>query len=166
MEIDVVATRPAEVDADVLAFAVPEPVELPPAGQELDRLVAGELRHLIDDGELKGRRGKTTILHAGGRLSAHRLAAAGVGSRDELDSDSVRTAAAAIAVRAGEVGARSVAWVLDDDLGLPAAAQARAIVEGTALGPYDSGRWKTAADGRRVPIERLVLCGPGAAGVA
>jgi leucyl aminopeptidase len=167
MEIDVVATSPAEVDADVLAFAVPEPVELPAAGQELDRLVAGELRHLIDDGELKGRRGKTTILHTGARLSAHRLAAAGVGSRDELDSDSVRTAAAAIAVRAGEVGARSVAWVLDDGLGLPAAAKARAIVEGTALGPYDSGRWKTRnEDEERRPIERLVLCGSEASAVA
>ena len=54
MEIDVVETPPAEVDADVLAFAVSDPVELPPAGQELDRLVDGELRHLIDEGELKG----------------------------------------------------------------------------------------------------------------
>jgi leucyl aminopeptidase len=166
MEIDVVDTPPAEVDADVLAFAVPDPVDLPPAGQELDRLVAGELGHLIADGELKGELGKTTFLHAAGRLSAHRVAAAGVGPAGELDSDGLRTAAAAIAVRAGEVGASSVAWIVDGGSPLSAAEQARAIVEGTALGPYDAGRWKTGDDERRRGVARLVLCGPGATAVA
>jgi leucyl aminopeptidase len=166
MEIDVVDTLPAEVDADVLAFAVPDPVDLPPAGEELDRLFAGELGHLIADGELKGERGKTTFMHAAGRVSAHRVAAAGVGPAGALDSDSLRTAAAAIAVRAGEVGAHSVAWIVDGGSPLSTAEQARAIVEGTALGPYDAGRWKTGDDGRRRGVERLVLCGPGANAVA
>jgi leucyl aminopeptidase len=167
MEIDVVETPPAEVDADVLAFAVPDPVELPPAGEELDRLVDGEIRRLIDVGELKGKLGRTTFVHTDGRATAPRLAAVGVGAADAAAADALRTAAAAIAVRLGDVGGRSVAWVFDGDGGvLSAAERARAIVEGTALGPYDSGHWKTDADGRRVPIERLVLCGPGAAGVA
>ena len=167
MEIDVVETPPAEVAVDVLAFAVPDPVTLPPAGEELDRLVDGDLRHLIEDGELKGERGKATFLHTGGRVSAHRLAAGGVGASSELDSDSLRTAAAAIAVRAGEVGGRSIAWIVgDDDLSLGPAEQVRAIVEGTALGPYDPGRWKTRGNDRRHPVERLVLCGPEANAVA
>jgi leucyl aminopeptidase len=166
MEIDVVETAPAEVDADVLAFAVPDPVELPPAGEELDRLVDGEIRSLIESHEVKGELGKTTFLHTDGRVSARRLAAAGVGSRDRRDADGLRTAAAAVAVRAGDVGGRTVAWILGGDGGLSDEEQARAIVEGTALGPYDSGRWKTSEDGRRPAVERLVLCGPGAAGVA
>jgi leucyl aminopeptidase len=168
MEIDVVDTSPAEVDADLLVFAVADPAELPPAGDELDRLVAGELRHLIDDGELKGRRGKITVLHTDGRLSAHRLAAAGVGPQDRLDPDSLRTAAAATALRAGDVGARSVAWIVDGGgLGLDPAQQVTAIVEGTALGPHDMGRWKTSAEeDQRREVERLILCGPGAAAAA
>jgi leucyl aminopeptidase len=165
MEIDVVETPPAEVDADVLAFAVSDPVELPPAGQELDRLVDGELRHLIDEGELKGERGKATFLHTNGRITAHRVGAAGLGARAAQDADSLRTAAAAIAVRAADVGGRSVAWVLGEN-GLSAEEQARAIVEGTALGPYDAGRWKTRGNDRRRPVERLVLCGPGAVAAA
>src|ERR671925_243411 len=129
MEIDVVDSSPAEVAADVLVFAVPDPVALPPAGEELDRLIAGELRHLIEDGELKGRRGKITILHTAGRLPAHRIAAAGVGPQDQLDPDSLRTAAAAAAVRAGDIGARSVAWVVaGNGFGLDPAQQAAAIV--------------------------------------
>jgi leucyl aminopeptidase len=162
MEIDVVDTSPAEVVADVLAFAVQEPVQLQAAGQELDRLVNGGIRHLIEDGELKGERGKITLLHTREQLKAHRVAAAGVGAVG--DSDSLRTAAAAIALRAGEIGAKSVAWVLGDG-GLPAAEQARAIVDGIGLGPYDSGSWKTKEEARS-GVERLVLCGPGASAAA
>jgi leucyl aminopeptidase len=161
MEIDVVDASPAEVAADVLAFAVSEPIELPAAGQELDRLVDGGLQHLIEDGELKGERGRVALLHTRDKLGAHRLAAAGVGADD--DADSLRTAAAAIARRTHELGGKTVAWVLDEN-GLPPSDQARAVVDGIALGAYDAGIWKTKNE--HSPVERLVLCGPGAAEAA
>ncbi len=159
MEIDAVVTPPAGVEADLLAFSVRDPVELPPAAQELDRLVDGGLQHLIEDGELKGERGVVTVLHSLGRLPAHRIAAAGVGEARHYDSDSLRTAAATIATRAGDLGSRTVAWILEENGSLPAAEEARAVVEGMALGPYDSGRWKTRDDHPRRPVERLILCG-------
>ena len=112
MEIDVVEASPAEVAADVLAFAVPEPIELQSAGQELDRLVDGGIKHLIEDGELKGERGRVTLLHTRKTLKAHRLAAAGVGG--DGDADSLRTAAAETARRVSEVGGKTVAWILGD----------------------------------------------------
>jgi leucyl aminopeptidase len=167
MEIDVVATPPAGVEVDVLAFPVPDPVVLPPSGREFDRLVEGRLAHLIEDGELKGSPGSITLLHSDGRLTAHRLAAAGVGAESDAGADSLRTAAATVATRASEIGARTVAWVFEDNgFPLDAAEQARAVVEGIALGPYDAGRWKTKDDDRRVELERLVLCGPAAEAVA
>jgi leucyl aminopeptidase len=162
MEIDVVEGSPAEVAADVLAFAVPEPIELPPAGQELDRLVDGGIQHLIEDGELKGERGRVTLLHTRNELKAHRLAIGGIGA--DGDSDSLRTAAAAVARRASELGGKTVAWILSEN-GLPAAEQARAVVDGMSLGPYDAGIWKT-EDEQHGALERLVLCGPGAQDVA
>src|SRR5918996_1746913 len=170
MDIDIVASPPTGVEADVLAFPVPDPVVLPPSGQEIDRLVEGRLAPLIEDGELKGSRGRLTLLHSDGRLQAHRVAAAGVGARDETDADSLRTAAAAVARRASEIGARTVAWVLEES-GLPVGAsdQARAVVDGIALGPYYAGRWKTKADDdeeHTSELERLILCGPGAEAVA
>jgi leucyl aminopeptidase len=165
MEIEAVDTAPAKVNADVLAFAVPDPVELSRTAQEIDGLVDGELGHLVEDGELKGKLGKTTLVHTEGRLAAHRVAAAGVGSPADLDTDALRTAAAAVALRTGEVGGRSVAWIVGGS-GLSAAEQARAIVDGTVLGPYDAGRWKTGENDRRRAIERLVFCGPGASALA
>src|SRR5687768_18202378 len=115
MDIDVVAAPPAGVEADVLAFPVPDPVVLPPSGREFDRLVEGRLAHLIEDGELKGSPGSITLLHSDGRLTAHRLAAAGVGGKSDAGADSLRTAAATVATRASEIGARTVAWVLEDN---------------------------------------------------
>jgi leucyl aminopeptidase len=88
-----------------------------------------------------------------------------VGNGGILDPDRLRTAAAATASRAGDVGAQSVAWILDPNTAVTAVEQARAIVDGTAIGPYEAGRWKT--NGEAQPqIARLVLCGPGAETVA
>ena len=165
MQIEAVDTAPEKVDADVLAFAVPDPVDLGDSGRRFDELVAGELAHLVEDGELRGQLGRTTFVHTSGRLASHRVAAAGVGSQDRFDTDALRTAAAAVALRTGDIGGTTVAWVIDDGDGVPLspAEQARAIVDGVALGPYEAGRWKTREeDGRRRPVERLVLCGPGA----
>src|SRR4029450_13138841 len=94
MEIDVVEASPAEVAADVLAFAVPEPVELPPAVKELARLVDGGIQHLIEDGELKGERGRVTLLHTRDTLKAHRVAAGGGGA--DGGADRLRTAGAGV----------------------------------------------------------------------
>jgi len=164
MQVDVAETAPRDVEADVLGFAVFDPAELPTAVQELDGLVNGRLAHLVADGELTGSRGAVTVVHTAGELGAHRLAAAGVGAADELDADAVRTAAAAVAAKTGRTGGQTVAWLLADE-GLPAAEQARAAVEGIVLGRYELGRWKT-TDAPAAPVERIILCGPGADGVA
>jgi leucyl aminopeptidase len=77
-----------------------------------------------------------------------------------VDADRVRTAAAKAAARTLDLGGKAVGWVVEDD-SLSPAAQGQAIVDGTVLGPYEAGRWKTAED-RRGDVERLVLCGPAA----
>ena len=161
MEIDVVEAPPGGVEADVLVFPVPDPVTLTEAAQGVDRLLEGRLARLAEDGELRGERGRVALLHSEGRVGARRVGAAGTG-KGPLEADSLRTAAAAAARRTKEVGGTSIAWLLEGQGDLPPAEQARAIVEGTLLGPYEAGRWKTNGD-ERPDLERLVLCGPGAA---
>ncbi len=160
MQIDVVEAPPGGVEADVLAFAVRDPVELSAAAQGLDRLVEGRLARLIETGELRGDEGRVTLLHGDGRVAAERIGAVGLGSRT-LDADRLRTAAAQVAARTVDVGGTTVAWVVEEN-GLPPAEQGQAIVDGVVLGPYENGRWKT-EDDRHGEIERLVLCGPAAA---
>jgi len=65
------------------------------------------LAPLVESGELKGSSGATAVLHEDG--GGH-LVAAGAGRQDELDTDSIRDAAAAVArLRLGP----AVAWRLD-----------------------------------------------------
>ncbi|MBD0318278.1 MAG: leucyl aminopeptidase [Thermoleophilia bacterium] len=160
-----VETSPHEVEADVLGFSVADPVELPSAARDLDRRVGGRLAQLVEDGELTGSRGSLTLLHTLDQLPARRLAAVGTGGRAELDADGLRSAAAAVATRAGGIGSRTLAWLVQSDGSpLPPAEQARAVIEGVVLGSYDAGRWKT--DGARpAPVARVVLCGADGADV-
>src|SRR5438105_10206560 len=143
MEVAVTTGPPEAVEAQLLAFAVPEPAsELPPVGASLDRALGGRLARLAASGELRGERCEVYVSHVDGALSAERVAAAGAGPRDELDADSLRDAASAAAQADARIGG-TLAWLLDESLGLPLADQARAVVDGVLLGGYDPGRWKT-----------------------
>ena len=139
-----IAAAPEAAEADLTVFAVLDPVGEVPA---LDpRLPA-----LVESGEVKGEAGATCILHG----ERGRIVVAGGGRRDQLDGDSIRDAAAGVA-RLGLGG--TVSWVLDESLGLSAAEQARAVVDGLVLGGYDAGAWKTDRP-RRHLTQRLVLVG-------
>src|ERR671935_1533413 len=157
-EVTVEVKLPGQIEPDVLALAVPEGAQGPHSDgrKVLDEKLRGRLRRLVDDGELRGELGQTVLLHTDSELRARRVAAAGIGKVDEVDSDALRTAASSVARAIGDVGG-TVAWLLDETLPLPLEEQARAIVEGTLLGAYSPDRWKTEPRKRR-PIERIVLC--------
>src|SRR4249920_587650 len=107
-----IAASSGTVEADVTAFAVLDPVEALP---DLDP----RLPSLLEEGEIRGAAGATCVLHT----DHGRIVAAGGGRRDQLDSDSIRDAAAAVA-RFGIGG--TLAWRLDPSLPLSPAEQARA----------------------------------------
>lgn len=148
---------PGRTRADALAV----PVARPPhalAGEGariLDDKVGGRLEHLLDTGELRGDPGEALVLHVDG-LETPRVVAVGIGDRDLADLDALRTAGAAAAHALARVGG-TLCWLLDDTLPLSLADQARALVEGTVLGGYSPGRWKTQNDNPPRMIERIVL---------
>ena len=88
-EIHVLVAAPGEVEADVLAVAVPEPAALTGPAATLDRELDGQLSDLVDSGEIRGNRDSATIVHAGAG-GAKRVAVAGLGKPEELNADSVR----------------------------------------------------------------------------
>jgi leucyl aminopeptidase len=153
MRVEVEALAPDAVEADVLAFAVSEGNS--GAAAELDRLLQGRLARLRAEGELTSELGRAALVHVNGDLRAQRVAGAGVGKSEEVDTDALRTAASAVARRAGEF-AGTIAWILDDSLPLPLAEQARALVDGTILGLYEPARWKSNGAPPR-KTERLLL---------
>src|SRR5919201_460846 len=136
-----------------------EPAELPGEGAREEPL-RSRLEALASAGEVSGEAGEAVLVHVEeDGLGVPRIAAAGLGPRDELDADAIRTAAGTIARSAGRFGG-TIAWLLDPALDLPPAEQARAAVEGAVLGAYEPGRWKTSKR-RPHPLERIVLVGEG-----
>jgi leucyl aminopeptidase len=156
-ELAIEVRAPGEGEPDSLAILFPEGTEgtFSNGARELDGQLKGRLRRLADSGELKGELGKTVVLHTDGELSARRVVVAGIGKRDELDMDALRTAASTVAHRVSDVGG-TLAWLLDESLPLTLEEQARAIVEGTMLGSYSPARWKT-QEKPQVPVEKVVL---------
>jgi leucyl aminopeptidase len=145
MRVEVSAALP---DADVLAFPV-GPKGLPSLAGDDDA------RRVAEEEEVGAKVGRTAVLYPNGNTPARRVVLVGLGPEEELDADTVRTAAAAVAEAAERVGG-TLAWVLDDSL--PPSEQGRAVVDGLLLGSYDPGRWKTGARAEH-PFERLVLVG-------
>jgi leucyl aminopeptidase len=147
---------PGQTHADALALPVAQPVSGEGA-RILDEKLGGRLARLVQSGELRGERGEALLLHLNGELEAPRLVAAGVGKHGEVDTDALRTAAAAAAQSLARVGG-SLCWLLDESLAVPLPEQARALVEGTIIGGYTPGRWKTQNGGTQPrPLERIVI---------
>jgi leucyl aminopeptidase len=112
------------------------------------------LARLVEQGEITGKLKTAAVVHVEGELKATRLALPGIGAREAVDADALRTAAGTLAHEARGY-ARTIAWLLDDSLPLAPAEQARAIVDGTLLGSYDPGRWKSSPEPQR--LESLVI---------
>jgi leucyl aminopeptidase len=156
MQVEVQAVAPEQVEADIVAVPLAGGDGLTGAAAALDSALDGLLGRLAGDGELRGEAGRAGIVHVDGKLGTGRVAVAGLG--DRLDADALRTAAAAVAHESSAF-AETLAWVIDDSLPVPPEEQVRAIVEGTAIGAYDTARWKR--DEPKSKLLRLVLIGSG-----
>src|SRR5215212_10011287 len=156
MDVHVEAVAPAQIEADVLAVPLAAADGQDGVAKALDSALDGLLARLLDEGELRDDLGRVALVHVDGKLGARRIAGAGLGPRDRLDADALRTAAAAVATAAGRFAGR-IAWALDESLPLSPAEQARAIVDGTMIATYEPARWKHDEPvGKLAP---LILCG-------
>jgi leucyl aminopeptidase len=158
-EVAVEVAQPDELESDALAipFAQDDPSPVPDGARVLGEHFDRQLRRLARDGELKGDVGKTLVLHADDDTKVRRLVVTGVGKRDEVDADAVRTAASAVVHEVADVG-QTVAWLLDESLPLSLEEQATAVVEGMVLGSYNPARWKT-EDAPQEHLTKIVLSG-------
>jgi leucyl aminopeptidase len=145
---------PGREQADTLALPVAQPLGGEGA-RIVDEKLGGRLARLAESGELRAERGEAVLLHLNGELSSPRLVAAGIGPRGAVDADALRTAGAVTAQSLDRVGG-ALLWLLDESLPVPLPEQAAALVEGTILGAYTPGRWKT-GDERPRPLDRIVL---------
>ena len=154
MRVEVQAGSPESVEADVLAAPLLFAEGLTRPVADLNVRLGGLLERLAEQGEITGKLKTAPFVHMDGQLKAARLALPGIGAREAVDADALRTAAGTLAHEVRGY-ARTIAWLLDDSLPLPPDEQARAIVDGTLLGSYDPGRWKSSSEPQR--LESLVI---------
>jgi leucyl aminopeptidase len=155
MGVPIDIASPGHGEVDTLAVPLGQPLG------ELPGELGKRLREVTATGEFRGDRGETLVLRGTDGLGAPRVVLAGLGKH--LDADAFRTAAAVTAQALGRVGG-TLGWQLDESAPIPLAEQARALVEGTILGGYTPGRWKTQdTDTRPRAVERIVVLAPDSA---
>src|SRR6516165_3504549 len=128
MDVDVLGRPP---DGATLVVGVAEPHEPLPDG-------AAGLADLIASHQAPSKRNKAQLVQLGDR----RVVAAGLGSRDAIEPDALRDAAAAAVRELRATVGGHAAWLLDASLSLDPGEQTRAVVDGAVLGGYDPGAWK------------------------
>ncbi len=124
---------------------------------EGESLADPALQALVDLGEAKPALKKVAVAHeeapGGGQ---RRVLIAGLGKREEFDSEKARLAAAAAAARAKDLGAVSLSWDAPEG-------GAGGVVEGTLLKLYAFDRFKSGNDDEPAGIESLEVAGDGVA---
>ena len=125
----------------------------------VDAALGGQISAVIGSGDFKGKLGETLVLYGRGVIPASRVIVVGLGKAEEFILDTVRCAAAAAALAARKLGARSLATIVHrargDQLDLAAEAQAR--VEGTLLALYEFKIYKTQGDETPSQVEYLTV---------
>lgn len=140
MQVGHALTPPDEAATSHLLVFVPradDPVADGPARQ-IDELLDGALRVLVEESELTGKRGQISVVHTLRRAPMKRVLVAGLGDSSAIDLDRVRNVTATAARRARSLADGDLAVAIG---GAPLDALdesdvAQAVTEGLLLGLY------------------------------
>jgi len=125
----------------------------------VDRALDGIISRLIAQGDIRGKAGEITLVHTLGKFPSPRVVVAGLGKARDFDVDAIRNLAANVVRYLRRPGIKTVATIAHGAgiAGLPAAACAQAIAEGSLLGSYRFTRHRSARDEDNGEIESVVL---------
>jgi leucyl aminopeptidase len=158
MEVNVAIGEISRLDVGGIIVGVFEGQKtLSGEAERVDGALGGALSRLIDSGGIKGKLNQVTILHTLAKMPPERVAVVGLGKKDDMTPDNVRTAVAEACRALRKSGATTVAAVA---LGVGYAAiesltSAQAITEGGILGLYSFRKHMTSpADGE---VKRLTV---------
>ena len=166
MELKAVKADVTRVETAALVVNLYQGVKKPGgATGAVDRALGGQLSELIAEGEITGKAGEVTIVHAAGRIPARRVVVVGLGKKEECGLEVVRRAMGAATRRLLEHGITRFHTILHGGAGLSDGADTReigqAIVEAAAMAGFRDERYKTVEPqeepGRTEPREKKEL---------
>ena len=96
MKIRVVRNDVASIKTPALVVNLFDGVKKPGgATGAIDKALDGAISQLIKDGEIKGKKGETTLIHTFGKIPAARVVVLGLGKRESFTTNTVREVTAA-----------------------------------------------------------------------
>ena len=110
-----------------------------------DRVLGGAITKLIEEGEIKGKRGEMTLIHTLDRMAPSRVLVAGLGKEEEFDLDKARAVTAEGCRRLRRAGVQTVATIVHGagTGGLDVKGAAQSVAEGAILGVYRFDKYKS-----------------------
>ena len=159
MQLNTITGHIADQAVDAIILNQFENTDTPGgATAAIDDRLQGAISALLDGEDFRGKLRETSVLYPGEALPARRVIVVGLGPEEDFTLDCARHATAAAAVRARELGARTVASVLhrpgSGEIEIGAAA--RASAEGALLGLYSFDQYKSQPEKKKVTSFTLV----------
>lgn len=138
MELKAAKGSLIEVEADCAVLEVTEDMLNPLIGSaaEVNEALDGQIAALIEDGEIRGKRGEITIIHTTGRIAPRRVLVLGCGKSGDVDTSVIRLLAADIARRARSNGYKTLTAEPPAAGVVSTVEAAQAAAEGALLGSY------------------------------
>ncbi|MGB5595889.1 MAG: leucyl aminopeptidase [Crocosphaera sp.] len=127
---------------------------------QLDEKIGGTLQELISEAEFEGKAGSSAVTRLGGNSPIRKLMIVGLGKADELNLNSLRLGAAAVA-RLGKkekVKTLGIKFPLVNNDG---AATSAAIAEGVILALHEDNRFKSEPEEKPLKLETVHILGVG-----
>ena len=111
----------------------------------VDTALGGVISRLIEQGEIKGKRGENTVVHTLGRLPADRVVVVGLGKQSDFDLDAVRAVSGQTCRHLRGIGVKSASTIVHGAGigGLDPRAAASAVAEGAVMGLYRFDKYKS-----------------------
>jgi len=160
MNINVKQGAAQSLDTDLLVVNLFESATTPVgATGALDEAMGGQISHLMQSGDIKGKLGEVTVLYGDDSLSPRRILIVGLGEREKFNLEKIVHAAGAAAKKVRDLGIARFATTVHGGGagGVAPAGAAQALVEGTILALYDFRGQKTESDDSSTLVEELTI---------
>ena len=160
LKIDVQSADIIGIDTPALVVNLFRGVKKPGgATGAVDKALGGVITQLIEDGEIKGSTGETTLIHTLGKIKPSRVLVAGLGTQDKFDVQVVRRVSAEVVRFLRRKGISSAATIAHGAGigGLDPQLSGQAIAEGAHLGLYKFGTYLTKNSDSTNEFEHLTV---------
>ena len=164
MDIRVVIGDVTKFRGDAMVVSLYEGVKaLGGATAAVDAALGGAIRKFVQMGEVTGKWGEQTLVHALEKLPVDRILVMGLGKREDFTLDRARIVSAEALKHLRKIGARRVGTIVHGTgarmgtRGFNAAQAAQALSEGALLGLYRFTRYKRNNEEGKREIETLTI---------